>query len=522
LEPVPAPVLPLEPEEQIEPDSITKCNKEIEKLNKELLQIEVARENEKLKSENVEKITSLKRDLPNEDDFKSANKIKKLKNEVGEGVVTPISDKEIEILEQLWKNWENVKAYQKEFERIPTAERIGELREGNPIVCPNCESELLFDGKGAIHRPKNWKENKNSVKEKKMLQNILFPFVEPGRTLEDAETQKRKFESQELLKKFPPELVENYDKIIKKYKDLTKEIDALEIFTQKLTKESKSREVTVIEREKRQWEEKKAQNNQWEDYLKRKEKFEDEKEKIETEYRKNKMEIERKIVEKNQRLNNWKRDKERVVAEMKRREESYLQQKKWVEKEKARLISEWEKAKEKWKKLKEKRKTLKSQRDQVLQTWSDTKDLLKIFKTTQSLIFERRLEAWNLIFDGLLKRCFENVEGKILAQKETKTGTVEKITLEIELDGIKRKDIKALSGGEADIFSIVFLFSSLRLLPGNVKLICLDESLSQISKHRIDHKVLEVFNDYLTFPGFFTIISSHDPDLFSESPEISL
>ena len=522
IESLPILILPPAPPETIEPDSITKCNKEIEKLNKEILQIEIAKENEKIKKENSEKITSLKRELPNDDEFKSANKIKKLKNEIGEGVINFIDDKEIETLEQLWKNWENVKSYQKEFGRMPFKERIDELKEGNPIVCPQCTSELLFDGKNAIHRPKNWKENKNSVKEKKLLQNIIFPYSEPMKTLEEAENQKRKFESQELLKKFPQELIENHENIIKKYKELTKEIDALEIFNQKLAKISKSREVTVIEKEKRQWEEKKAQNGEWEDYLKRKEKYDDEKEKIITEHNKFKNELERKITEKNQRIINWKKEKERILEEMKRQEESYFQQKKWVEKEKERLVSEWEKAKEKWKKLKEKRKDLRSRRDEVLESWRITKDLFKIFKTVQSLIFERRLEAWNLIFDGLLKRCFENVEGKILAQKETKTGTVEKITLEIELDGIKRKDIKNLSGGEADIFSIVFLFSSLRLLPGNVKLICLDESLSQISKHRIDHRVLEVFNDYLTFPGFFTIISSHDSDLFSESPEISL
>lgn len=525
LEDLEKPKLPEEPKKLTQPENVSLCEKEIAKLNKEMVEAGIALKNRETVKENEEKTEGLKRELPKGEELKTAREIIKLVQEV-QGETKPITKEELEILRRQWENWEKVSSYQKEFKRTPTKERIDILREGIPADCPSCQAQLLIEDKKLNLRPANWESNPNSLREKKLLSAIDFNLTKPVEELEDAEERKQKFEKQQTLKKYSKEQIENAEKIIKKFKDVNNEISALEKFNEKLETDERFRSIDKISKEIDQWNQKKQlalkSSQEYQIYLNEKEKYDELKEKILFDYQQELKELEKRRTEKQKRIKDYQRERERVENERKKQLERYNEKLAWLIKEKERRQAEWEKKIEKWKKMKEKKKSLNNQAETVSSLWAETKELLRIFRTVQSQIFDRKITNWNLIFEELLKRCFESISAQIVPYKESKTGTIERIGFEIVLDEIKRKDVKSLSGGENDIFSLVFLLSCQRLLSTNFKLMLFDESLSQISQKNIHDRIVNVLEDYLTFPGTFCLISSHDDQLFNDTFEICL
>jgi len=280
-----------------------------------------------------------------------------------------------------------------------------------------------------------------------------------------------------------------------------------------------------------------------ENYQKQKENYENEKTRVLEEYQRKKAEL--KLMWERERdnltkdyearreriLNEHKKESEFRLREKTRRQMEYeksvsdvLQQKKKFEEEqkrreieRKRSITVWQKESERHLKLKDKEEKLLQEKNKSIKLLTEIQNKLNIYKQIHGQILERKLSLWNEYFTEILKHFFENSSCKISPFRENKTGNIEKITIEVEIKGVKYTDLSKLSWGTYNLVSLSFQLAMIILVPNRFKIVLLDEPLSNLDEKRKE-KASDILQEYLD--DSFVFVANHDHGIFGDCPLI--
>jgi len=510
---------------------IEKKKKELEgyrKNQKEAYQIGEKIKLDLRRKELKEQIIELKSQLLDEDEIKKLISYRKTEKEYQSLDVEPDPVLDFDEVEEQTEKYRLVEKHQKKFKVLPTFERKKELehiletKDGKPTHCPECSAELLaFVKKDSVELQKRKGKyvpiDQKLIEEYDSLKNMII-VEKPRESLEILRQQRRKFELGKIPKRDLSPL-ENQKKIETKIEILVEEL--AEIPNIKLTEnllppeeyspliENLIREIENLSNIEKQVNEIIKINQQrktdHQNVQKQKRKMIDEQnEQLEKKYHDQlteyQAEVSRKEKENANRLLTWKKENQRRIDERKRREVEYQTQI------------------ERLSKIKTKKENDEKKIAEIEKNLTMLKDLFLIFKKVESATYQRQLLMWNELYDSVVSRFFEGGSGKISAYKETKSSLADRITVETEIDGKKKIDLRA-SGGEKDLISLALMLSVSALTSSTFRIILLDEILGDIAVDKATNLIIPALTELLA--GSYVLFCSHD-EYQAESETIEL
>lgn len=428
------------------------------------------------------------------------------------------------------------KKYQKKYGVPAVPERLLEIDEALKfsdaveVDCPSCQTHLL----GLIDRSQNLeliistgqkKEDKIDNAERKALLAIDFNLADPIISMEIANQAtlklklKKEFEAGNHQEIIDEQNLINAELKLLKIEDLEHiDIQKLEQEIEKM--EEKKKLESIVEDNMRKRSDKERVLKIWGEQKRIREKtlkkWENDVKEIQEERQRRKKTWEndrKRLLEKwkklgEEKMEEWENENKKRKREKKQRLETWKNENLRRETERKRRISKYEEEIKRAQKFKDRRTELQNESARLRELYGKLKDFSKICRAMEAKYFQQQLEFWNIIFNNVINQVFGNASGKIIPFRETKSGQMEKITLETTIDGITRQDIKPLSCGQKDLVSMAFQIALILVIPSPLKIILLDEPFSQLDKKRIEERMVEVVDEYLH--EFYCFIITHD------------